>query len=88
MERWKEEVNRGIALLELCQTLQSAKDGVERPALHSIDKTKTLDQFAMDISSAATNMSALYKLIPMMNDLSELGRKLEAGAAACMTIKR
>lgn len=78
MAHWKQQVDRGIELLELCQKLQSEKDGVDRPALHSFDKSKTLDDFAMDISAAAANMASLHKLFPMMNDLAALGRKLEA----------
>ncbi len=75
---YKTEVQRGMELLELCQELQSARDGIDRPKPGVIDKTKTLDQFARDISAAMTNMSALQKLIPMMLQLGELGRKLEA----------
>ncbi len=72
------EIDRGLELLKLCQQLQSEKDGVNRPEPFVIDKTKTLDQFAMDIGTACTNMVALHKLIPMMLQLTELGRKLEA----------
>src|SRR3546814_12920492 len=68
----------GIELLRLCQQLQSEKDGIDRPGLEEFDKTKVHDGFAMDINTAVTNMSALYKLIPMMLQLSALGRKLEA----------
>lgn len=75
---YKTEVQRGMELLELCQELQSAKDGIDRPKPGVIDKTKNLDQFARDIGAAMTNMSALQKLIPMMLQLGELGRKLEA----------
>lgn len=73
-----EEINRGIELLALCQALQSEKDGVDRPAPFAIDKSKTLDQFAKDVSAASVNMAALHKLIPQMIRLGELGRKLEA----------
>lgn len=38
------EIDRGVELLTLCQTLQSEKDGVDRPAPFQIDKSKTLDQ--------------------------------------------
>lgn len=48
MMSYTEEINRGIELLALCQTLQSEKDGVDRPAPFAIDKSKTLDQFARD----------------------------------------
>lgn len=75
---WKKQIKRGVELLELCNELQSEKDGVNRPKLFEIDKSKTLDEFAMDVSRAATNMNSLHLLIPMMNDLAELGRKLES----------
>lgn len=75
---YKEDIERGVELLQLCQKLQSEKDGIDRPELHVIDKTKTLDEFAMDISKAATWMYSLYKLVPMMENLAALGRKLES----------
>jgi len=75
---WEVQADRGVELLQLCSDLQSEKDGVNRPKINQIDKSKTLDQFAMDIQVAATNMTALYKLFPLMNDLSALGRKLQA----------
>lgn len=75
---WQQQVEKGIELLQLCADLQSEKDGIDRPKINQIDPTKTLDQFARDIQTAATNMSALNKLFPLLNDLSELGRKLEA----------
>ncbi|ANN80878.1 hypothetical protein [Bordetella flabilis] len=70
-------INRGIELLALCQALQSEKDGVVRPAPSTVDRSKTLDQFAKDIDAATTYMAALHKLIPQMLRLAELGRKLE-----------
>jgi hypothetical protein len=70
------EIDRGMKLLALCQRLQSEKDGVDRPEPGVSDKTKVLDQFAVDISRSMTNMSALHKLIPMMLQLGALGRKL------------
>ncbi|VVE14407.1 hypothetical protein PCE31107_02812 [Pandoraea cepalis] len=66
------EIERGIQLLALCQALKIEKDGVDRPA------PQTIDQFARDINAASKNMSALYKLIPQMHRLAELGRRLEA----------
>ena len=75
---WKKQIDRGVELLAQCNQLQTEKDGVNRPELFEIDKSKTLDQFAMDVSQAATNMNSLYMLFPMMNDLAELGRKLDS----------
>ena len=57
MHNYADEINKGIELLELCHRLQSEKDGIDRPAPGVIDKTKTLDQFAKDISNSATNQA-------------------------------
>ncbi len=73
----KEQIEKGVELLALCQKLQSEKDGVDRPDLHVIDKSKTLDKFAMDISATSNLLHSLYTLIPMMDSLSNLGRELE-----------
>lgn len=77
MAAFEQEVDRGIELLTLCQQLQSEKDGVDRPAPLQIDKSKTLDRFAQDIGQAINNMAALRMLMPMMERLADLGRKLE-----------
>lgn len=77
MSDFHKEIDRGMELLRLCQTLQSGVDGVDRPAPGVIDKTKTLDQFAKDISNSLTYMSSLHKLVPMMLQLGELGQKLD-----------
>lgn len=71
------EIELGIDLIWLCQKLQSEKDGIDRPSHFQIVKSKTLDQFAQNVSRSATNMAALYKLFPMENRLSTLGRELE-----------
>ncbi len=76
-EQLKQDILRGEELLWLCQDLQSEKDGVDRPRHTSIDKSKTLDTFAMDISRSATYMVSLIKLFPIMEQLAALGRKLE-----------
>ena len=69
-DEFKLEIERGIQLLELCQQLQSEKDGVKRTGVIPVD------QFALDISNAKANHSALYQLMPILNSLGELGRKL------------
>ncbi|WP_426719153.1 hypothetical protein [Enterobacter cloacae complex sp. 304I2] len=50
---------------------------MDRPEPLVIDKSKVLDQFARDVSTSITYMSSLFKLIPMMENLTELGPKLE-----------
>lgn len=84
--KYKEQIDRGIELLRLCQQLQSEKDGVNRPDPFVIDKTKTLDQFAQDICAAINNMTALDKLLPMMIQLGELGRKLEQDGKVSLVV--
>jgi hypothetical protein len=73
----KQQIERGIELLKLCQRLQSEKDGIDRPEPSVVDQTKTLDEFARDIGSAITYMAALNKLMPMALRLETLGRKLD-----------
>lgn len=77
-EKVKAEILRGEELLWLCQDLQSAKDGVDRPGKDCWDKSKTLDEFAMDINRSATYMVSLLKFLPMMDKLTAVGKKLEA----------
>lgn len=76
-DKLKQEILRGEELLWLCQELQSEKDGVDRPTHDSIDKSKTLDAFAMDVSRSATHMVSLIKFFPMMDKLASIGKKLE-----------
>ena len=63
-------VERGVALLALCQKLQSQADGVDRP--------KILDSFAGEISEAITFHYSLLKLLPMALKLADIGRALHA----------
>lgn len=78
-------VERGHELLGQLIYYQNTRDGVDRPGLFVIDKSKTLDQFAMDVSEVATYLSSLQKLIPMQSELSEIGRKLEAQGKITVT---
>jgi len=72
----KKRLDRYVELLELCQTLQSEKDGVDRPATGVIDKTKTLDDFASDIGEAILAVRFLGKYSGMVDRLDKLGRHL------------
>lgn len=74
----QQQIERGIELLKLCQELQSEKDGIDRPAFGVIDKTKTLDSFALDVQAAIVNMGSLYTLFPLLESLTTIGKKLEA----------
>lgn len=74
---YQRAIERGIELLTLCQQLQSEKDGVDRPAPGVIDKTKTPDSFAQDIMESISYLSALYRLIPLSQELEDLGRMWE-----------
>ena len=75
---FESHIERAEELIWLCQELQSEKDGIVRPGFMDFDKSKTLDQFAQDINRSATYISSLRKLIPMMNSMAALGRKLES----------
>lgn len=70
------QIDRAIELLWLCQSLQSEKDGVNRPINHEIDRTKVRDAFAQDIDCAVANVSALHQMIPLHKRLSAVGREL------------
>jgi hypothetical protein len=74
----EQQIERGVELLELCQTLQSKADGIDRPTGHSLDKTKTLDSFASDIDQSIVLMRMLHTALPVMLKLRELGEHLQA----------
>lgn len=64
-----------IALLKLCQQLQSEKDGRERPApgIYSRDE----DEFADRIRSACGHALQLRQLLPITTTLSAIGAGME-----------
>lgn len=68
-EQYVQHIEKGVELLQLCLKLQSEKNGQQRHSVH--------DPFYQDIQMSINYMSALHKLMPMMNNLNELGRKLE-----------
>lgn len=75
----QKEIENGVELLELCRRLQSEADGVQRPAYGVPDRTKTCDEFSRQVDSAISNMLLLQKVYPIVERLTELGRKLERG---------
>jgi len=74
---YEKAIEQGVELLKLCQQLQSEKDGVDRPEPGVIDRTKTLDEFAIRVSESVTYMTSLYTLLPLKMRLANLGRELE-----------
>lgn len=64
-----------IALLTLCQQLQSEKDGRERPVPGTYSREE--DDFADRIRSACGYALQLRQSLPMMNSLSAMGAELE-----------
>lgn len=76
-EPFESQIERGINLLKLCQTLQCEKDGIDRVVFGSFDRSKVKDSFSMEIEQSIVYMASLYKLIPMMNQLSDIGRALD-----------
>lgn len=64
-----------VALLALCQTLQSEKDGVRRPAPEEYNRDD--DPFADRIRRATGYARQLQHLLPMAQQLSAIGRELE-----------
>lgn len=70
-------INKGVELLKLCQYLQNNEDSIQRVDIGVSDKSKTLDQFAMDVTQSISLMTSLHQLIPMRARLAELGVSLE-----------
>lgn len=64
-----------IALLELCQQLQSAKDGIERPVPGAYSRDE--DEFADRIRAAYGHVLQLRRLLPVMATLSAIGIEME-----------
>ncbi|EOX8980569.1 hypothetical protein ACPW6J_003714 [Enterobacter hormaechei] len=64
-----------IALLKLCQQLQSEKDGRERPAPGTYSRDE--DEFADRIRSACGHALQLRRLLPVAITLSAIGAEME-----------
>jgi hypothetical protein len=64
-----------IALLKLCQQLQSEKDGRERPEPGAYSRDE--DEFAERVRTACGHALQLRRLIPMMKSLSAIGAGME-----------
>lgn len=64
-----------VALLTLCQQLQSEKDGRERPAPGTYSREE--DDFADRIRSACGYALQLRQSLPVMSGLSVIGTELE-----------
>lgn len=67
--------NEMVALLTLCQQLQSEKDGIERPAPGTYSRDE--DEFAERIRTACGHALQLRQLLPMMTTLSVIGAEME-----------
>lgn len=79
-----EVANEMVALLTLCQQLQSEKDGIERPAPGTY--TRDEDQFAERIRAACGYALQLRRLLPVMANLSAVGIEMERrGELSVMT---
>jgi hypothetical protein len=64
-----------IALLKLCQQLQSEKDGRERPDSGAYSRDE--DEFAERVRTACGHALQLRWLIPMMKSLHAIGAGME-----------
>lgn len=64
-----------VALLALCQQLQSEKDGRERPAPGTYSRDE--DEFTDRIRIACAHVVQLRQLLPMMRGMSAIGAELE-----------
>jgi len=64
-----------VALLTLCQQLQSEKDGRERPSTEQYSRDE--DEFADQIRATCGHAILLRQLLPMMYGMSAIGAELE-----------
>lgn len=64
-----------VALLKVCQQLQSEKDGRERPAPEAYSREE--DNFADRIRLACAHATQLRHLLPALGCLSRIGAELE-----------
>lgn len=69
-----------LALLSLCQQLQSEKDGIRRPepGKPGVAADETLDDFAQQIQTACVYASMTDRLLAMKDRLTDFGRQLES----------
>lgn len=67
--------NEIVALLTLCQQLQSEKDGRERPAPGAYSRDE--DAFADRIRTASGHAMQLRQSLPVMHGLAVIGAELE-----------
>ncbi|MHA0962776.1 hypothetical protein [Enterobacter cancerogenus] len=73
-----------ITLLNLCQQLQSEKDGKERPVPEVYSRDE--DEFAERIRAACGYGLQLRQLLPMMSIMSAIGAEMECrGEISIMT---
>lgn len=68
-----------VALLILCQQLQSDKDGITRPdpRVAGVGAAETYDDFSHRIQQACVTVSQLSRLQQLESDLSTAGMALE-----------
>ena len=74
--------NEIVALLTLCQQLQSEKDGRERPAPGAYSRDE--DEFADRIRVACCHALQLRQLLPMLASLGAIGAELERRGEICV----
>lgn len=68
-----------IALLTLCQQLQSDKDGLKRPAPRQagVAADEVLDSFGQRILLSCAYAASLDTLLALQSRLADVGRQLE-----------
>jgi hypothetical protein len=69
--------NNGELFLQEFLEMRNSQDGVNRPEIFEIDKTKTIDKLSTDVEEVALYLKMLNKLMPMREQLSAIGKKLE-----------
>jgi hypothetical protein len=68
-----------IALLTLCQQLQSDKDGIKRPAPRrpGVEADEVRDTFAQRILVSCAHAASMDTLLALQSRLADVGRQLE-----------
>ena len=69
-------VDNGKNILDEYLEMKNKIDGVNRPKIFEIDKTKTIDELSSQVGEVALYLTSLLQLVRMKDDLISIGRDL------------
>ena len=72
----EEIVDNGKNILEEYLEMKNKIDGINRPRIFEIDKTKTVDDISNNVEKVALYLNLLLELVPMKDDLILIGKDL------------